>query len=84
MPVFKIQIFKNELDDPKVRFFIILFREKKIQHPNSHKFSLLQLTKELLQKFGLKVHLSTVRRHLIKLSLYGPWERGSRKVKSSR
>lgn len=84
MPIFKIQVFKNELDDPKIRLFIIIFREKKIHHRNSHKFSVLQLTEELIRQFGLKLHLSTVRRYLIKHGLYGPWKRNSKNEENSR
>lgn len=79
MSIHKISSHNNELYKREVALFIVLYRKKKINRPNSHKFSILQLTKELFRKFGLEVHQSTIRRHLIKLNLYGPWERKSHK-----
>lgn len=79
MAIHKISSRNNDLYKIEVASHIVKYREKKINHPNSHKFSILQLTKELSKKFGLEAHQSTVRRHLIKLNLYGPWERKSHK-----
>lgn len=79
MSIHKISSHNNDLCKIEVASYIVKYREKKINHPNSHKFSILQLTKELFRKFGLEVHQSTVRRHLIKRKLYGSWERKSRK-----
>lgn len=80
MSIIRTNAREGKLDSPESRVFFAQCRDKKRHHPNSHQLSIRQITDEFCRKFKLKVHISTVRRYLIRLDLYGPWERDSRKA----